>query len=111
MARVAITPAPTAKILAEHELVAFLLATRKLAGNGGLVRAVEAWLHAMNCLDWPAEDHEKFFRRVSILAISELVSDSKTGSGDENPGPGQIPDWLSSILNRRTAGTEISRTL
>ena len=61
---------------AECEMAAFLKATTDLVGRNGLLQAGNAWILAMESLDWPNENHEKFFRRVTILAISRLLANS-----------------------------------
>ena len=56
---------------AEREMAAFLRATTDSAGHT-LPRATDAWIRAIESLDWPEANHEKFFRSVTILAISHL---------------------------------------
>ena len=70
---------------AEREMTAFLHATAELFGEDGASPASEAWLHAMESLDWPCENHEKFFRRVSILAISQLMGGTSRFSPPQTP--------------------------
>jgi len=59
---------------AECEMAAFLKATTDLVGDRGLLRAGDAWIRAMESLEWPNQNYDKFFRRVTILAISRLLA-------------------------------------
>ena len=59
---------------AECEMAAFLKATADLVGHRGLLRAGDAWIRAMESLEWPNQNYDKFFRRVTILAISRLLA-------------------------------------
>jgi hypothetical protein len=61
---------------AECEMAAFLKATADLVGHRGLLRAGDAWIRAMESIEWPSQNYEKFFRRVTILAISRLLANS-----------------------------------
>jgi hypothetical protein len=70
---------------AEREMTAFLHATAEVFGRDGAPPAGEAWLRTMESLDWPCENHEKFFRRVSILAISQLTGETHRFSGPQTP--------------------------
>jgi hypothetical protein len=63
---------------AEREMAAFVKAMTDVVGQSGLRRAGEVWLHAVETLDWPDENHDRFFRRISILAISRLVTNSES---------------------------------
>ena len=63
----------TLQAQAEREMSAYLKAAAVLTGPDGRHRAAGAWLRAMESLHWPNEDYRKFFRSVSILAISQLV--------------------------------------
>jgi len=58
---------------ADCEMAAFLKAATELLGASGRHRAADTWRQTMESLDWPEEDYRKFFRFVSILAISQLV--------------------------------------
>jgi hypothetical protein len=58
------------------EMAAFLKATADLVGDRGLLRAGDAWIRAMESLEWPNQNYYKFFRRVTILAISRLLANS-----------------------------------
>jgi hypothetical protein len=59
---------------AEREMVAFLHATSEVFGEDGSPQAGETWVRTMESLDWPTENHERFFRRVSVLTISQLLA-------------------------------------
>ena len=59
---------------AEWEMAAFLKATADLVGHRGLLRAGDDWIRAMESLEWPNHNYDKFFRRVTILAISRLLA-------------------------------------
>jgi hypothetical protein len=59
---------------AECEMAAFLKATGDLVGHRGLLRAGDGWIRAMESLEWPNQNYDKFFRRVTILAISRLLA-------------------------------------
>ena len=59
---------------AEWEMAAFLKATAEILGPHSRSLAADAWLRAYESLSWPASDHRKFFRRVSIQAISQIAS-------------------------------------
>lgn len=61
---------------AECEMAAFLKATADLVGHRGLLRAGDAWIRAMESLEWPSQNYKTFFRRVTILAISRLLANS-----------------------------------
>src|SRR6266700_2456876 len=61
---------------AECEMAAFLKATADLVGDRGHLRAGDGWIRAMESLEWPSQNHKKFFRRVTILAISRLLANS-----------------------------------
>jgi hypothetical protein len=61
---------------AECEMAAFLKATADLMCHRGLLRAGDGWIRAMESLDWPSQNYEEFFRRVTILAISRLLANS-----------------------------------
>jgi hypothetical protein len=84
-------------IHAEREMSSFMKAVTVVVGQSGPLRAGEVWLHAMGTLDWPEEDHEKFFRRVSILAISRLLTNSEAESADEMHGATQRLSWLPTL--------------
>ncbi len=58
------------------KMAAFLKAMADLVGHRGLLRAGDAWIRAMESLEWPSHNYEKFFRRVTILAISRLLANS-----------------------------------
>ena len=72
---------------AERELAAFLRAASEVPGQNNMPRAGDAWLQAMETLDCP-DDDEKFFRRVTILAIAQLIEDSRSPMHNEHPGRG-----------------------
>ena len=70
---------------AECEMAAFLKATAEVLGPSGRLRAADAWFHAMESLNWPNDNHQKFFRSVSIRAISKLLADSNPSASDAKP--------------------------
>jgi len=70
---------------AECEMAAFLKATAEVLGPSGRLRAADAWFHAMESLNWPNNNHQKFFRSVSIRAISKLLADSNPSASDAKP--------------------------
>ena len=72
---------------AERELAAFLRAASELADHDNIRRAGDTWLQTMEFVDCPDEDHEKFFRRVTILAIFQLLAKSDTPARGKKPGP------------------------
>lgn len=72
---------------AERELAAFLRAASEFAGHDDVSRAGDTWLQTMETIDCPDENHEKFFRRVTILAISQLLANSDAPARAEKPGP------------------------
>jgi hypothetical protein len=59
---------------AEREMAAFLEATAGILGPHSCSVAADAWFHTLESLNWPASDHQNFFRCVSILAISQIAS-------------------------------------
>ena len=61
---------------AEREMAAYLKATANLVGDRGLLRVGDAWIRAMESLEWPSQNYKPFFRRVTILAISRLLANS-----------------------------------
>ena len=63
---------------AECEVAAFLKAASAVVGLGGCCLSADAWLCTMESLSWPTDNHQKFFRRVSIKAISQIVANSHT---------------------------------
>ena len=61
---------------AEREMAAYLKATANLVGDRGLLRVGDAWIRAMESLEWPSQNYKPFFRRVTILAVSRLLANS-----------------------------------
>ena len=92
--------APSRRITtqAEREMSAFIKAATGVVDQSVLGRAGEVWLHAMETLDWPQDDHEKFFRRVSILAISRLLANAEAATADEMHRYIQRPSWSPALL-------------
>ncbi len=45
---------------AECEMAAFLKGTADLVDDRGLLRAGEAWIRAMESLEWPNQNYDKF---------------------------------------------------
>jgi hypothetical protein len=82
---------------AEWEMAAFLKATTELLGPSGRLQAADAWFHAMESLNWPNDNHQKFFRSVSIRAISTLLADSSTNVNDAKPGNNQSAAWMPAL--------------
>jgi hypothetical protein len=74
---------------AECEMAAFLKATVDLVGHRGLSRAGEAWIRAMESLEWPNKNYDKFFRRVTILAIFRLLANSDAEAHERKCGLNQ----------------------
>ncbi len=62
------------RLQAEWEMAAFLKAATEILGPDSRWLAAHAWLGAMDSLTWHEDNHQKFFRRVSIQAISQIVS-------------------------------------
>lgn len=79
---------------AEREMAAFVKAMTDVVGQSGLWRAAEVWLHALETLDWPDENHEWFFRQVSILPISQLVTNSEAKTTGEMSETARRLSWL-----------------
>jgi len=69
--------------LAEREMAAFLGAMGDVAVQISMRRAGDAWLHVMESLGCPDENLQKFFRRVTILAISQLLAESGAAVREE----------------------------
>jgi len=72
---------------AECEMSAFLKATADLVHDRGLLRAGEAWIRAMESLEWPDQSYDRFFRRVTILAISRLLANPDAETYERKCGP------------------------
>jgi hypothetical protein len=72
---------------AECEMAAFLEATTDLVGHRGLLRAGDTWIRAMESLEWPNQSYDKFFRRVTILAISRLLANPDAETYERKCGP------------------------
>ena len=88
------SPSIGMEALAEREMAAFLTAASEVAGQRSMRRAGDAWLHAMESLECPDENHEKFFRRVTIKAISQLLTASGKAVRDEKPEPARAANLL-----------------
>jgi hypothetical protein len=71
---------------AEREMTAFLRATAEDFGSERSRQAGDSWLHAMHSLAWPRDNHERFFRRVTILAMSQLLHGMDGGSSSALSG-------------------------
>ena len=71
---------------AEREMTAFLRATAEEFGGERSCQAGDLWLHAMHSLTWPPDNHERFFRRVTILAMSQLLHGMDAGSAGLTSG-------------------------
>ena len=61
---------------AECEIAAFLKAITEVPGASDRRLVVEAWFESLESLSWPDNDLQKFFRTVSIRAISQIVAGS-----------------------------------
>jgi len=72
---------------AECEMAAFLKATTDLVGHRGLLRAGDAWIRAMESLEWLNRNYDKFFCRVTILAISRLLENPDAEACERKCGP------------------------
>ncbi len=68
---------------AERELAAFLSAANEVSGQDNMQCASDTWLETMKSLDCPDEDYEKFFRRITILALSQLIACSGSQVSNE----------------------------
>jgi len=86
---------------AERELAAFLRAASEFAGHDVVGRAGDTWLQTMESIDCPDENHEKFFRRVTILAISQLLAKSDAPARAAVPGSNREIERLAA--SRRAA--------
>jgi hypothetical protein len=62
------------QLQAECEMGAFLEAAAEVLGLDDRWLAADAWLDAMESLRWSADDHQKFFRSVSVRAISQIAA-------------------------------------
>jgi len=82
---------------AEWEMSAFLKATAEILGPHSRSLAADAWLRAFESLSWPASDHRKFFRRVSIQAISQIASNTTSHISLTNPRGIDRTYWLSAL--------------
>jgi hypothetical protein len=51
----------------------------------------------MESLNWPNDNHQKFFRSVSIRAISKLLADSNTSVSDAKPGNNESAVWMPAL--------------
>ena len=71
---------------AECEMSAFLKATADLVHDRGLLRAGEAWIRAMESLEWPDQSYDRFFRRVTILASFRLLANSDAEAHERKCG-------------------------
>jgi hypothetical protein len=94
MAEYEVTHSLNIKRQAEREMAAFLKAVKGAVGQGGLLQAGDVWLRAMESLDWPDVDHKRFFRRVSVIAISQLLASSNANMRDEKREKPHGANWL-----------------
>ena len=85
---------------AEFELAAFLKAATDVIGQSVLSRAGDTWLQVMETLDWPEEDYERFFRKVTGLAISQLLRNSENEATHEKRRHARPTDWAASYDQR-----------
>jgi len=63
---------------AERELGAFLLAVENRADLGDTTRVAEIWIEAFESQDWPDNNFDTFFRKVTIRAACDLARDVRT---------------------------------
>jgi hypothetical protein len=82
---------------AEWEMAAFLMATADVLGPNSRWLAADAWLRAMESLGWPEDNHQKFFRRVSIQAASQIVSSAYPNIRIVKPGGSEAAYWLPAL--------------
>jgi hypothetical protein len=77
-------------------MAAFLNAAAEVLGTGGRRVGAEAWFDALESLSWPKDNFQKFFRVVSIRAISQIVAGTGTKKGMATPsaidGIGRLPE-------------------
>jgi len=58
---------------AEHELMIYLGAVNECLGFRDPLSSGHVWIDVLESLEWPTLEHEKFFRRVTVLAILRLL--------------------------------------
>ena len=63
---------------AERELGAFLLAVENRADLGDSTRVAEIWIQAFESQNWPDNNFDAFFRKVTIRAACDLARDART---------------------------------
>ena len=61
---------------AEHELVIYLRAADQCLGFRDPLHSGHVWIDTLESIEWPTREYEKFFRRVTILAILQLFRHS-----------------------------------
>jgi hypothetical protein len=59
-----------------RELAAHLTAIHDHLGCNDLITCGDRWIETMKSLEWPDDEYEKFFRRVSIHSIVWLLHDN-----------------------------------
>jgi hypothetical protein len=67
-------------------MASFLKAATEILGPDSRWLAADAWLRAMDSLSWPEDNHHKFFCRVSIQAVSQIISSVHPNIRFVNPG-------------------------
>lgn len=85
---------------AERGMAAFLRAAVDVVGKGGLERASDLWIHAMESLDGPIDSPEKFFRSVTIRAAAQLLEYSQAGITNIEKAPQRRAGWMQLSFDR-----------
>ena len=62
---------------AEHEVAIYLRAAHECLGFCDPLRSGQVWIDTLESLEWPTRDYEKFFRRVTVLAVLQLFRRQK----------------------------------
>ncbi len=57
---------------AELELAIYLRAAQKCLGFRDPLHTGHIWIDTLESIEWPSREHEKLFRRVTILAMLQL---------------------------------------
>ena len=61
---------------AERELAVYLRVVHECLGCRDPLLSGHVWIDALESLEWPTREHERVFRRVTILAICQLIGHS-----------------------------------
>jgi hypothetical protein len=62
--------------LAERELAAYLWVVHECLGCRNSLQSGHVWIDTLESLEWPKRERERFFRRLTILSICQLVGHS-----------------------------------